>query len=107
MPVILTTLFKRKRHGFEFLRTMPHLRPRTNTFEAVFRVRSLTAFAIHKFFNEKGFVYVNTPIITGSDCEGAGEQFRVTTLNHQDLPMDGKKVDYSKDFFSKRSLFIR
>lgn len=92
---------QKKRHSFEYLRTIPHLRPRTNTFAAVFRVRSLIAFAIHKFFNERGFVYVHTPIITGSDCEGAGEMFKVTTMNLNDIPKneDGK-VDYSKDFFS-------
>ena len=93
---------QKKRHSFEFLRTMAHLRPRTNTFAAVFRVRSLIAFAIHQFFQERGFVYVHTPIITGSDAEGAGEMFRVTTLDPDNLPMteDGK-VDYSKDFFGK------
>ena len=75
-----------KRHTFEYLRTKAHLRPRTNTFAAVFRVRSVVAYAIHKFFQENGFVYVHTPIITGSDCEGAGEMFRVTTLDLNDLP---------------------
>ena len=91
-----------KRHTFEFLRTKAHLRPRTNTFSAVFRVRSVVAYAIHKFFQENGFVYVHTPIITGSDCEGAGEMFRVTTFDLNDLPLkeDGK-VDDSKDFFGK------
>ena len=91
-----------KKHSMEFLRTIPHLRQRTNLFQAVFRVRSLIAFAIHKFFQERGFVYVHTPIITGSDCEGAGEMFQVTTLDLNDLPKteDGK-VDYSKDFFGK------
>ena len=91
-----------KRHSMEFLRTLPHLRPRTNTFQAVFRVRSIIAYAIHKFFQERGFVYVHTPLITGSDCEGAGEMFRVTTLDLNDLPLreDGK-VDDSKDFFGK------
>ncbi len=95
---------QKKRHSFEYLRTIPHLRPRTNTFAAVFRVRSLTAYAIHKFFNERGFVYVHTPLITGSDCEGAGEMFRVTTLDLQNVPKteDGK-VDYTKDFFSRES----
>ena len=72
---------QKKRHSFEFLRTISHLRPRTNTFQAVFRVRSLAAYAIHKFFQERGFVYVHTPLITGSDCEGAGEMFRVTTMD--------------------------
>lgn len=93
---------QKKRHSFEYLRTMAHLRPRTNTFAAVFRVRSLIAYAIHKFFNERGFVYVHTPIITGSDCEGAGEMFKVTTLDMDNLPKtkDGK-VDYSQDFFGK------
>ena len=72
---------RRRRHSFEYLRTISHLRPRTNTFEAVFRVRSLIAYAIHKFFQERDFVYVHTPLITGSDCEGAGEMFQVTTLD--------------------------
>ncbi|MCR4962122.1 MAG: asparagine--tRNA ligase [Lachnospiraceae bacterium] len=91
-----------KRHSLEFLRTLPHLRARTNTFEAVFRVRSLVAFAIHLFFQERGFVYVHTPIITGSDCEGAGEMFQVTALDLNNLPMteDGK-VDMTRDFFNK------
>ena len=91
-----------KRHTMEYLRTISHLRPRTNTFQAVFRVRSLIAFAIHKFFRERNFVYVHTPIITGSDAEGAGEMFQVTTLDLENLPRteDGK-VDYSKDFFGK------
>jgi len=90
-----------KRHSMEFLRSIPYLRPRTNTFSAVFRIRSVVSYAIHKFFNERGFVYTHTPIITGSDCEGAGEMFRVTTLDLENLPKteDGK-VDYSKDFFS-------
>lgn len=93
---------QKKRHSFEYLRTISHLRPRTNTFQAVFRVRSLIAYAIHTFFQERGFVYVHTPIITGSDCEGAGEMFQVTTLNLDDLPKteDGR-VDYTKDFFGK------
>ena len=93
---------QKKRHSLEFLRTMTHLRPRTNTFQAVFRVRSLAAFAIHKFFQERGFVYVHTPLITGSDCEGAGEMFQVTTLDMSNPPKteDGK-IDYTKDFFSK------
>ena len=91
-----------KRHSMEFLRTITHLRPRTNTFQAVFRVRSLIAYAIHKFFQERDFIYVHTPIITGSDAEGAGEMFQVTTLPLEDLPKteDGK-TDYSKDFFGK------
>ena len=95
---------QKKRHSFEYLRTISHLRPRTNTFQAVFRVRSLIAYAIHKFFQEREFVYVHTPLITGSDCEGAGEMFRVTTLDMENLPMteDGK-IDYSKDFFNKET----
>lgn len=95
---------QKKRHSFEYLRTISHLRPRTNTFQAVFRVRSLTAYAIHKFFQERGFVYVHTPLITGSDCEGAGEMFRVTTLDLENLPKnpDGT-VDYTKDFFNKET----
>lgn len=93
---------QKKRHTMEYLRTISHLRPRTNTYQAVFRVRSLIAYAIHRFFQEKGFVYVHTPLITGSDCEGAGEMFQVTTLPLDDVPKtpDGK-VDYSKDFFGK------
>ena len=89
-----------KRHSMEFLREIAHLRPRSNTFAAVFRVRSLVAYAIHKFFQEQNFVYVHTPIITGSDCEGAGEMFRITTLPLEDLPQteDGN-IDYSLDFF--------
>ena len=95
---------QKKRHSFEYLRTITHLRPRTNTFQAVFRVRSLIAYAIHKFFQEREFVYVHTPLITGSDCEGAGEMFRVTTLDMENLPKtsDGK-VDFSKDFFNKET----
>ena len=95
---------QKKRHSMEYLRTISHLRPRSNTFQAVFRVRSLIAFAIHKFFNEKNFVYVHTPIITGSDTEGAGEMFRVTTLDMDNLKLtaDGK-VDNSKDFFGKET----
>lgn len=95
---------QKKRHGFEYLRTVSHLRPRTNTFQAVFRVRSLTAYAIHKFFQERDFVYVHTPLITGSDCEGAGEMFRVTTLDMENPPrnQDGK-IDYSEDFFGKET----
>lgn len=95
---------QKKRHSFEYLRTISHLRPRTNTFQAVFRVRSLIAYAIHKFFQEREFVYVHTPLITGSDCEGAGEMFRVTTLDMENLPKteDGL-VDYSQDFFAKET----
>lgn len=93
---------QKKRHSFEYLRTISHLRPRTNTFQAVFRVRSLAAFAIHKFFQEQGFVYVHTPLITGSDCEGAGEMFRVTTIDPANPPRteDGQ-IDYKEDFFGK------
>lgn len=91
-----------KRHTFEYLRTVAHLRPRTNTFMAVFRVRSLVAYAIHKFFQEQGFVYVHTPLITGSDCEGAGEMFRVTTLDLDNVPKNEQgEVDYTQDFFGK------
>ena len=93
---------QKKRHSFEYLRTIAHLRPRTNTFSAVFRVRSLAAYAIHKFFNERGFVYTHTPIITCSDCEGAGEMFQVTTMDMDKVPsLEGGEVDYSKDFFGK------
>ena len=93
---------QKKRHSFEYLRTISHLRPRTNTFQAVFRVRSLIAYAIHKFFQERDFVYVHTPLITGSDCEGAGEMFQVTTLDLANVPKnpDGT-VDFSQDFFNK------
>lgn len=93
---------QKKRHSLEYLRTIAHLRPRTNTFSAVFRIRSLAAYAIHKFFQERGFVYVHTPIITSSDAEGAGEMFRLTTLDLENVPKDENgKVDYSKDFFGK------
>jgi len=93
---------QKKRHSVEFLREIAHLRPRTNMFSAVFRVRSVAAYAIHKFFNERGFVYAHTPIITASDCEGAGEMFRITTLDLDNVPKteDGA-VDYSEDFFGK------
>ena len=93
---------QKKRHSVEFLRTMPHLRPRTNTFSAAFRVRSAAAYAIHRFFQEQGFVYVHTPIFTGSDCEGAGEMFGVTTLDLNNVPKteDGQ-VDFSQDFFKR------
>ncbi len=93
---------QKKRHSLEYLRSIAHLRPRTNTFNAAFRVRSVAAFAIHQFFNERGFVYAHTPLITGSDCEGAGEMFRVTTLDPANPPRneDGS-VDYSQDFFGK------
>lgn len=95
---------QKKRHSMEFLREIAHLRPRSNTFSAVFRVRSLVAYAIHKFFQENDFVYVHTPIVTGSDCEGAGEMFRITTLDLNELPKaeDGS-IDYSQDFFGKET----
>lgn len=93
---------QKKRHTLEYLRTISHLRPRTNTFEAVFRVRSLIAYSIHKFFQERDFVYVHTPLITGSDCEGAGEMFQVTTMDMENIPKNEQgKVDFSKDFFHK------
>ena len=93
---------QKKRHTLEYLRSITHLRPRTNTFQAVFRIRSLVAYAIHKFFQERDFIYVHTPLITGSDCEGAGEMFKVTTLDLQNPPMDEDgNVDYKQDFFNK------
>ena len=95
---------QKKRHSFEFLRTIAHLRPRTNTFSAVFRIRSLAAFAIHKFFQERGFVYVHTPIITGSDCEGAGQMFKVSTLDANNPPKTKEgAIDYEQDFFGKET----
>lgn len=95
---------QKKRHTFEYLRTIAHLRPRTNTFSAVFRVRSLLAYAIHKFFQEKGFVYVHTPIITGSDAEGAGAMFRVTTLDLERLPRNEEgDIDFDQDFFGRET----
>ena len=95
---------QKKRHSFEYLRTISHLRPRTNTFQAVFRVRSLAAYAIHQFFQDRGFVYVHTPLITGSDCEGAGEMFQVTTMDLNNIPTDDKgNIDYSQDFFGKET----
>ncbi|TJX68683.1 asparagine--tRNA ligase [Soehngenia saccharolytica] len=95
---------QKKKHSLEYLRTLQHLRPRTNTFNAVFRVRSMMAFAIHKFFQEKGFVYVNTPIITASDAEGAGEMFRVTTLDLNNLPRtENGEIDFKEDFFGKET----
>jgi len=94
---------QKKRHTLEFLRGICHLRPRTNTFNAVFKIRSEAAFAIHKFFNERGFVYVHTPIITGSDAEGAGAMFQVTTFDLSDVPKENGEVDYKKDFFGKKS----
>ena len=93
---------QKKRHTLEFLRTIPTIRPRGNLFNAVFRIRSVAAFAIHKFFNERNFVYVHTPIITSSDCEGAGEMFQVTTLDMDKPPMKDGKVDFSEDFFGKK-----
>ena len=94
---------QKKRHSLEYLRTIPHLRPRTNTFQAVFRIRSQIAYAIHAFFQERGFVYVHTPLITASDAEGAGEMFEVTTLPLNDVPMKDGGVDYSEDFFGKKT----
>lgn len=95
---------QKKRHSFEYLRTIAHLRPRTNTFQAVFRVRSLTAYALHRFFQERDFVYVHTPIITGSDCEGAGEMFHVTSMDMAAIPLNEEgEVDYTKDFFGKET----
>ncbi len=92
---------QKKNTSFEYLRTQAHLRPRTNTFSAVFRVRSLLSFAIHKFFQERGFVYVHTPILTGSDCEGAGEMFQVSSLDFANIPTKENEVDFTKDFFGK------
>ena len=95
---------QKKRHGVEFLRTIQHLRPRTNLFSATFRVRSAAAYAVHEFFQQRGFVYVHTPIITGSDCEGAGEMFQVTTLDMDNLPRtESGEVDYTQDFFGKKT----
>lgn len=94
---------QKKRHTLEYLRSIPHLRPRTNTLQAVFRIRSLIAFAIHRFFQERGFVYVHTPIITASDAEGAGEMFQVTTLDLDQLPRTEEGVDYGADFFGKKT----
>jgi asparaginyl-tRNA synthetase len=95
---------QKKRHSFEFLRTIAHLRPRSNTFSAVFRIRSLAAFAIHQFFQDRGFIYVHTPIITGSDCEGAGEMFRVSTLDLDKLPRtESGGINFSEDFFGKET----
>ena len=95
---------QKKRHSIEYLRTIQHLRPRTNLFSAVFRVRSVAAHAIHTFFQDQGFVYVHTPIITASDCEGAGEMFQVTTLDMEDPPrLEDGSVDWSQDFFGKRA----
>ncbi|MEI6425921.1 MAG: asparagine--tRNA ligase [Candidatus Absconditabacteria bacterium] len=95
---------QKKRHSFEYLREIAYLRPRTNTFSAVFRIRSLLSFAIHQFFNERGFVYTHTPIVTGSDCEGAGQMFQVTTLNMYNLPKNSEgSIDYKNDFFGKQA----
>ncbi len=94
---------QKKRHTFEFLREIAHLRPRANSFGAVARVRSAMSFAVHSFFNERGFIYVHTPIITGSDCEGAGEMFQVTTLPLESVPVNEGKVDFSQDFFGKKA----
>ncbi len=95
---------QKKRHSFEYLRTIAHLRPRTNAFNAVFRVRSLASYAVHKFFQDKGYVYAQTPIITGSDAEGAGEMFHVTTLNLDNVPKtENGEVNFSKDFFKKET----
>lgn len=95
---------QKKRHTFEYMRTIAHLRPRANTFNAVFRVRSVAAFALHKFFNERGFVYTHTPIITGSDAEGAGEMFKVTTLDLNKIPKTKEnEIDYKRDFFGKET----
>ena len=92
---------QKKRHSFEYLRTISHLRPRTNTFQAVFRVRSMIVYAIHQFFQDRGFVYVHTPLITGSDCEGAGEMFRVTTLDMDNVP---KNPDGTVDVYKRQNL---
>ncbi|MCU0679850.1 MAG: asparagine--tRNA ligase [Planctomycetes bacterium] len=95
---------QKKKHSFEYLRTIGHLRPRSNTFSAVFRLRSVLSYAIHKFFQERGFIYVHTPIITTSDCEGAGEMFNVTTLDLKNPPLTDKgEIDYSEDFFGKKA----
>ncbi len=95
---------QKKRHSFEFLRSIAHLRPRTNTFSAVFRLRNAASYAIHRFFQERGFIYVHTPIITGSDCEGAGEMFKVTTMDTDDIPrLEDGSVDFTQDFFGKQT----
>ncbi|MDZ5001328.1 asparagine--tRNA ligase, partial [Clostridium perfringens] len=95
---------QKKRHSFEYLRTIAHLRPRSNAFSAVFRVRSVAAYAIHKFFQERGFVYTHTPLITGSDAEGAGEMFKVTTLDLHNVPKTEEgAIDFKQDFFGKES----
>ena len=95
---------QKKRHTFEYMRSIAHLRPRTNSFSAVFRIRSVASFALHKFFNDRGFVYTHTPIITGADCEGAGEMFKVTTLDLKNVPKDKQgEIAYKKDFFGKET----
>ncbi|MDW7757328.1 MAG: amino acid--tRNA ligase-related protein [Desulfuromonadales bacterium] len=92
---------QKKRHSLEFLRSIAHLRPRSNTFGAVFRLRSALSFAIHRFFHERGFLYVHTPIITANDCEGVGEMFRVTTLDSENPPRNSGYIDWSQDFFGE------
>ena len=93
-----------KRHTREFLREVAHLRPRTNLFQAVFKIRSIVSEAIHKYFSEKGYIYLHSPIITGNDCEGAGEMFRVTTLDLKQVPKTDKgEIDYKQDFFGKET----
>jgi asparaginyl-tRNA synthetase len=94
---------QKKRHSFEFLREIAHLRPRTNTFGAVMRIRNAMSFAIHRYFNERGFIYVHTPVITGSDCEGAGEMFHVTGFDMNNIPREGGNIDFTKDFFGKEA----
>lgn len=94
---------QKKRHSFEFLREIAHLRPRTNTFGAVMRIRNTMSFAIHRYFNENGFIYVHTPVITGSDCEGAGEMFHVTGFDLNSIPKEGGAIDFSRDFFGKEA----
>ncbi|MBN2427383.1 MAG: asparagine--tRNA ligase [Deltaproteobacteria bacterium] len=94
---------QKKRHSFEFLRTIAHLRPRSNTFGAVFRMRNALSFAVHKFFQERGFLYVQTPIITANDCEGAGEMFRVTTLDPRNPPLENSQIDWREDFFGEKT----
>ena len=94
---------QKKRHSFEYLREIAHLRPRTNTFGAIMRVRSRLAYAIHQFFNDRGFAYLNTPIVTTSDCEGAGEMFQVTTLDLTHPPQVDGQIDYAQDFFGEKT----
>ena len=94
---------QKKRHSDEFLRTIAHLRPRTNKYGAAFRVRSEMSYAIHRFFRDRGFRYIHTPILTGSDCEGAGNLFKVTALDLDNLPLENGKTDYSSDFFGKEA----